>query len=50
MLTGTDKAVILGLFNSTWAICRPQCRGRPPASRSREDVGGIINVAAAQQN
>lgn len=28
-----NKAVIVGLFNSTWGICLRRCHGWPPASR-----------------
>ncbi len=49
MLTGTDKAVILGLFNSTWGDLPAAVSWQATGQQIREDVG-IINVAASQQS
>lgn len=50
MLTGTDKAVILGLFNSTWGDLPAAVSWQATGQQIREDMAGIINVAAAQQS
>ena len=49
MLVGTDKAVILGLFNSTWGDLPAAVSWQATGQQIREDVG-IINVAASQQS
>lgn len=49
MLTGTDKAVILGLFNSTWGDLPAAVSWQATGQQIREGAG-VISVASAQQN
>ena len=49
MLTGTDKAVILGLFNSTWGDLPAAVSWQATGPQIREAVG-IVSVAASQQS
>jgi len=49
MLTGNDKAVILGLFNSTWGDLPAAVSWQATNQQVREDIG-IINVAASQDS
>lgn len=44
-----NKAVIIGLFNSTWGALPAAVSWQATGQRVREDVGGVVNVAASQQ-
>jgi len=49
MLTGTDKAVILGLFNSTWGDLPAAVSWQATGQQIRDDEANI-RLAAAQQS
>lgn len=44
-----NKAVIIGLFNSTWGALPAAVSWQATGQQVREDVGGVVNVAASQQ-
>ncbi|WP_059022161.1 hypothetical protein [Mycobacterium sp. M26] len=44
-----NKAVIIGLFNSTWGALPAAVSWQATGQQVREDVGGVVSVAASQQ-
>jgi len=48
-LSGDGKAVIVGLFNSTWGQLPAAVSWQATGRQAAEDVG-IVNIAAAEQN
>ena len=49
MLVDNNKAVIVGLFNSTWGALPAAVSWQATGQQVREDVGGVVSVAASQQ-
>ncbi|WP_442930403.1 S1 family peptidase [Mycobacterium sp. NBC_00419] len=49
MLVDNNKAVIVGLFNSTWGALPAAVSWQATGQQVREDVGGVVNIAASQQ-
>lgn len=49
MLVDNNKAVIVGLFNSTWGALPAAVSWQATGQQVREDVGSVVSVAASQQ-
>ncbi len=49
MLADSNKAIILGLFNSTWGDLPAAVSWQATDQQVREDIG-VVNIAASQRN